>query len=76
MSAQRIPDADPFLIHLVPLTSTVSGFHSAILSNPDGHNGLSEREPSAAAVVSERWSRRPPPDKPDRRGDEQCRQRE
>jgi mRNA interferase MazF len=46
VSAQRILDADPSVVHVVPLTSTVRGFHSEILIVPDGHNGLSE--PSAA----------------------------
>ena len=43
VSAQRILDADPSVVHVVPLTSTVRGFHSEILIVPDEHNGLSER---------------------------------
>lgn len=46
VSAQRILDADPSVVHVVPLTSTVRGFHSEITIVPDVHNGLSE--PSAA----------------------------
>lgn len=46
VSAQRILDADPSVVHVVPLTSTLRGFHSEIPIAPDRDNGLSE--PSAA----------------------------
>jgi mRNA interferase MazF len=46
VSAQRILAADPSVVHVVPLTSTVRGFHSEIPIVPDADNGL--LEPSAA----------------------------
>jgi mRNA interferase MazF len=43
VSAQRILDAGPSVVYVVPLTSTVRGFHSEITIEPDGHNGLTVR---------------------------------
>lgn len=43
VSAQRILDAEPSVVHVVPLTTTVRGFHSEIPIDPDNDNGLSER---------------------------------
>ena len=46
VSAQRILDARPSVVHVVPLTSTVRRFHSEVILEPDHTNGL--REVSAA----------------------------
>ncbi len=46
VTAQRILDANPSVIHIVPLTTTLRGFHSEVLLDPDVHNGLDA--PSAA----------------------------
>lgn len=43
VSAQRVLDAEPSVVYVVPLTSVVRGFHSEIAVDPDDHNGLSER---------------------------------
>jgi mRNA interferase MazF len=43
VTAQRILNADPSVVHVVPLSSTVRGFHSEIMVEPDGHNGLTAR---------------------------------
>ena len=40
VTAQRILDATPSVIHVVPLTSTVRGFGSEISIEPDERNGL------------------------------------
>jgi mRNA interferase MazF len=40
VTAQRILDATPTVLHVVPLTSTVRGFHSEIVIDPDDDNGL------------------------------------
>jgi len=40
VTAQRILDADPSVVQVVPLTSTVRGFHSEITIDPDGVDGL------------------------------------
>jgi mRNA interferase MazF len=42
VTAQRILDADPTVIHVVPLTSTIRGFHSEVVIEPDPANGLTE----------------------------------
>jgi mRNA interferase MazF len=39
-SAQRILDAEPSVVFVVPLTSTLRDFHSEISIEPDDHNGL------------------------------------
>jgi mRNA interferase MazF len=41
VTAQRILDASPSVIHVVPLTSTIRRFHSEIVLAPDDANGLS-----------------------------------
>ena len=46
VTAQRILDAAPTVIYVVPLTSTLRGFHSEIVIDPDAVNGL--RQPAAA----------------------------
>ena len=40
VTAQRILDATPLVIHVVPLTSTIRAFHSEIIVGPDAGNGL------------------------------------
>lgn len=42
VTAQRILDAGPRVIQVVPLTTTLRGFHSELVIDPDGDNGLSE----------------------------------
>jgi mRNA interferase MazF len=46
VTAQRILEAGPSVVHVVPLTTTVRGFHSEIVIEPDDANGL--HTPSAA----------------------------
>lgn len=46
ISAQRVLDGGPSVVHVVPLTTTIRGFHSEVLIEPDDVNGL--REVSAA----------------------------
>jgi mRNA interferase MazF len=46
VTAQRILDAAPTVIQVVPLTSTVRGFHTEVVVEPDSVNGLVH--PSAA----------------------------
>jgi mRNA-degrading endonuclease toxin of MazEF toxin-antitoxin module len=43
VSAQRVLGADPSVVHVVPLTSTLRGFHSERTIEPDDHNGLTVR---------------------------------
>ena len=40
VTAQRILDATPSVVHVVPLTTTIRAFHSEILIEPDEINGL------------------------------------
>jgi mRNA interferase MazF len=40
VTAQRIFDANPTVLQAVPLTSTIRGFHSEIVIEPDADNGL------------------------------------
>lgn len=40
VTAQRILDATPTVVHVVPLTRTIRGFHSEIVIDPDADNGL------------------------------------
>ena len=40
VTAQRILEAGPSVVHVVPLTTTVRGFHSEIVLEPDDANGL------------------------------------
>lgn len=40
VTAQRILDAGPSVIHVVPLTTTLRRFHSEIVIEPDEANGL------------------------------------
>lgn len=43
VTAQRVLDADPSVVQVVPLTSTVRRFASEIELEPDADNGLLER---------------------------------
>ena len=43
VTAQRILNANPSVIHVVPLTSTIRGFDSEISIEPDATNGLERR---------------------------------
>jgi mRNA interferase MazF len=40
VTAQRVLDARPSVLHVVPLTSTVRAFHSEVTVEPDEANGL------------------------------------
>ena len=40
VTAQRILDAAPSVVHVVPLTSTIRSFHSEVVIEPDETNGL------------------------------------
>lgn len=46
VTAQRILDADPEIVHVVPLTANVRGWASELTIEPDRTNGLVQ--PSAA----------------------------
>jgi mRNA interferase MazF len=46
VTAQRLLDASPSVVHVVPLTSTLRGFASEVELVPDRYNGL--ERPSAA----------------------------
>ena len=43
ITAQRILGAEPTVIHVVPLTTTIRGFTSEITIEPDDTNGLQQR---------------------------------
>lgn len=40
VTAQRILDGSPTVLQVVPLTSTLRGYHSEIVIEPDSANGL------------------------------------
>jgi mRNA interferase MazF len=40
VTAQRILDASPSVVHVVPLTSSIRSFHSEVVVEPDVANGL------------------------------------
>lgn len=42
VTAQRILDAEPAVVHVVPLTSTIRGFSSEVEIEPDPANGLQQ----------------------------------
>ena len=42
VTAQRILDAHPSVVHVVPLTTTIRSFHSELIVEPDEANGLVE----------------------------------
>ncbi len=43
ITAQRVLDAQPTVIQVVPLTTTIRGFTSEITIEPDDTNGLQQR---------------------------------
>ena len=43
VTAQRILDATPSVIHVVPVTSTLRSFESEVVIEPDATNGLAVR---------------------------------
>ena len=43
VTAQRILDANPSVVHVVPLTSNIRRFHSEVMIEPDADNGLDAR---------------------------------
>ncbi len=43
VTAQRILDAQPSVIHVVPLTTSIRGFTSEVTIEPDAANGLQDR---------------------------------
>ena len=43
VTAQRVLDAGPVLIHVVPLTTTIRGFTAEVTIEPDDTNGLPQR---------------------------------
>lgn len=42
VTAQRILDAEPTVVHVVPLTTTIRRYHSEIIIEPDHVNKLDE----------------------------------
>lgn len=40
VTAQRILDAEPSVVHVMPVTSTIRHFHSEVVIEPDAMNGL------------------------------------
>jgi mRNA interferase MazF len=42
VTAQRVLDAAPSVLHVVPLTTTLRDFHSEVVVEPDDTNGLTE----------------------------------
>jgi mRNA interferase MazF len=40
VTAQRVLDENPSVVHVVPLTTTIRQFHSEIVLEPDEGNGL------------------------------------
>lgn len=42
VTAQRILDAEPTVVHVVPLTTTIRRYHSEIVIEPDHVNSLDE----------------------------------
>lgn len=43
VTAQRVFDAGPSVLHVVPLTRTLRSFHSEVVIEPDATNGLDAR---------------------------------
>ena len=43
VTAQRILDTGPSVVHVVPLTTTLRAFNSEVMVEPDVANGLGER---------------------------------
>ncbi len=40
VTAQRVLDAEPSVVHVVPFTSTIRQFHTEVVIEPDERNGL------------------------------------
>jgi mRNA-degrading endonuclease toxin of MazEF toxin-antitoxin module len=51
VTAQRILDAAPSIIHVVPLTSTIRAFHSEVIIEADPVNGLALRSAAQCQQV-------------------------
>ncbi len=58
VTAQRILDAGPSVVHVVPLTTTLRQFHSEVVIEPDGDNGLSEASAAQCQHLSAVSTRR------------------
>ena len=58
VSAQRVLDAGPSVIHVVPLTSTVRGLASEVAIDADGANGLDHRSAAQCQHIRAVASRR------------------
>lgn len=43
VTAQRVLNAGPSVVHVVPVTTTIRGFQSEIVIEPDEANGLTAR---------------------------------
>jgi mRNA interferase MazF len=43
VTAQRVLDGEPNVVHVVPLTTTIRGFDSEVTVEPDRFNGLERR---------------------------------
>ena len=43
ITAQRILDADPSVVHVAPLTTTIRAFNSEMIVEPDAANGIDQR---------------------------------
>lgn len=52
ITAQRILDALPSVVQVVPLTTTVRRFGSEVTVDPDGTNGLMERSAAQCQHVA------------------------
>ena len=55
VSAQRILSAEPSVVHVGPLTSTLREFHSEITIEPDDHNGLTARSAAQCQHLRPRY---------------------
>ena len=52
VTAQRVLDADPSVVQVVPLTTTIREFASEVVIDPDAVNGLSARSAAQCQHVS------------------------
>jgi mRNA interferase MazF len=43
LTAQRVLDAEPAVVHVAPITTTRRGFHTEVEVEPTGANGLEDR---------------------------------
>lgn len=51
VTAQRVLDSAPSVVHVVPLTSTVRTFHSEVVVEPDSFNGLATASSAQRQLV-------------------------